>query len=66
VLRSAAGEWDRAQIEAAMSGEPNQRVNLKQSIPVMIVYGTVMPLESGVVQFFDDIYGHDARLAKLL
>lgn len=66
VLRSAAGEWDRAQIEAAMQGEPNQRVNLQTSIPVLIVYGTVMPLESGVVQFFDDIYGHDARLAKLL
>jgi murein L,D-transpeptidase YcbB/YkuD len=30
------------------------------------MYGTAMPLESGVVQFFDDIYGHDAKLAKLL
>jgi len=66
VLRNAAGTWSREQIEAALNGHPNQRVNLQTPIPVLIVYGTVMPLESGVVQFFDDVYGHDARLAKLL
>jgi L,D-transpeptidase YcbB len=66
VLRYASGDWSREQIETAMQDEPNQRVNLKTSIPVLIVYGTVMPTESGVVQFFDDIYGYDARLAKLL
>ncbi len=66
VLRNANSEWSTDQIKASMTGEPNQRVNLQQSIPVLIVYGTVMPLESGVVQFFEDIYGHDARLAKLL
>lgn len=66
VLRNAEGEWNREQIEAAMQGDPNQRVTLKASIPVLIVYGTVMPMESGVVQFFDDVYGHDAKLAKLL
>ncbi len=66
VLRNAEGDWSREQIEAALQGKPNQRVNLKTPIPVLIVYGTVMPLESGVVQFFDDIYGHDAMLAKML
>ena len=66
VLRFAEGKWNREQIQAAMQDKPNQRVNLKTPIPVLIVYGTVMPLESGVVQFFDDIYGHDARLVKLL
>ncbi len=66
VLRNAGSEWSTEQIKSAMSGEPNQRVNLQQNIPVLIVYGTAMPLESGVVQFFDDIYGHDARLTRLL
>ena len=66
VLRYAAGDWNTATIQAAMQGEANQHVNLQTSIPVLIMYGTVMPLESGVVQFFDDIYGHDAKLAKLL
>jgi len=66
VLRNTGETWDRARIEAAMQGDPNQRVYLNKPIPVMIMYGTVMPKESGVVQFFDDIYGHDAKLAKLL
>lgn len=66
VLSTVAEPWSVEKIAAAMEGEPNQRVNLDQPIPVMIVYGTVIPLESGVVQFFDDIYGHDAKLAALL
>jgi murein L,D-transpeptidase YcbB/YkuD len=32
----------------------------------MIVYGTAMATESGQVLFFDDIYGHDETLEKLL
>ena len=53
-------------IEEAMSGEPNQRVNLSKPIQVMILYSTAMATESGQVLFFDDIYGHDERLEKLL
>ena len=66
VLGNADSAWNIDQITAAMEGEDNQRINLIKPIPVMIVYGTAMPLESGVVQFFDDIYGHDAKLAALL
>ncbi len=66
VLSNAAEPWHQENITAALQGEANQRVNLIKPIPVMIVYGTVMPLESGVVQFFEDIYGHDAKLAALL
>jgi murein L,D-transpeptidase YcbB/YkuD len=32
----------------------------------MILYGTVLATESGRVLFFDDIYGHDRRLERLL
>ena len=66
VLRNTTEVWDKQRIEAAMQAEANQRVYLNKTIPVMIVYGTAMPLESGVVQFFEDIYGQDAKLAKLL
>jgi L,D-transpeptidase YcbB len=66
VLRNTTDMWDKEKIKAALHGDPNQRVYLNKTIPVMIVYGTAMPLESGVVQFFEDIYGHDAKLAKLL
>jgi murein L,D-transpeptidase YcbB/YkuD len=66
VLQDAAGNWDRAAIESAMQAGDNRRIALRQPIPVMILYGTAMATEAGVTQFFDDIYGHDAKLAQLL
>jgi murein L,D-transpeptidase YcbB/YkuD len=66
VLQDADGNWDRAAIEAAMQQGDNRRIALRRPIPVMILYGTAMATEAGSVQFFDDIYGHDAKLAKLL
>jgi murein L,D-transpeptidase YcbB/YkuD len=66
VLRNAAGDWTRERIEAAMNGADNQRVDLKQWIRVLIVYGTAVATEAGRVYFFNDIYGNDARLTKLL
>jgi murein L,D-transpeptidase YcbB/YkuD len=41
-------------------------VYLSQPIPVLVVYGTAMALESGEVLFFDDLYGHDAKLEEML
>jgi murein L,D-transpeptidase YcbB/YkuD len=32
----------------------------------MILYGTALATESGQIQFFDDIYGHDRKLESLL
>ena len=64
VLRNNPG-WTPERIHAAMNGA-NQRVNLAQPIPVLIVYATVIVLEDGVVRFYDDIYRHDAALEKVL
>jgi murein L,D-transpeptidase YcbB/YkuD len=58
--------WDDAHILAALNGPDNVRVTLSNTIPVMILYGTVQATEAGPIQFFDDIYRHDARLAELL
>jgi len=66
VLRNAAGNWDAAHIEAAMQGSDARRVELLRPIDVMILYATVQATEAGPVEFFDDIYGHDRRLARLL
>lgn len=66
VLRNAGGDWSREHIEAAMNGDLNQRITLNRSIPVMIVYGTVMANEAGDVLFFNDIYGYDQKLESLL
>ena len=65
VLRENPG-WDMDRIHAAMNGTPNQQVNLAHPIPVLILYGTVIVAEDGIVHFYDDIYGHDAALEKAL
>jgi L,D-transpeptidase YcbB len=66
VLRNAEGDWTAEKIDLAMKGEPNQRVALSKPIRVMILYGTVIAMESGRVQFFEDIYGYDQKLEELL
>ena len=53
-------------IRAAMNGTETQQVNLAHPIPVFIVYATVIVLEDGLVYFYDDIYGHDDALDKVL
>jgi len=65
VLRDNPG-WNPERIRAAMHGGTTQQVNLAHPIPVLIVYGTVVVLEDGLVHFYDDIYGHDAALEKVL
>jgi murein L,D-transpeptidase YcbB/YkuD len=51
---------------AAMNGTPNRQENLAHPIPVLIVYGTAVVTEDGLVHFYDDIYGHDGALEKVL
>jgi len=58
--------WNAERIRAAMNGSTTQQVNLAHPIPVLILYGTVIVPEDGVVHFYDDIYGHDAALKKVL
>jgi murein L,D-transpeptidase YcbB/YkuD len=65
VLRDNSG-WTAERIRAAMNGSDSQQVNLARPIPVLIVYGTVIVLEDGLVHFYDDIYGQDAALEKAL
>jgi L,D-transpeptidase YcbB len=65
VLRNNPG-WDIDRVRAAMDGSTSQQVNLAHPIPVLIVYGTVIVTEDGIVHFYDDIYGHDSSLEKVL
>ena len=65
-LRNNAG-WDPQRVGQAMkNGKDNQQVNLAKPIPVLILYGTAIVDEEGTVHFFDDIYGLDASLEKVL
>jgi L,D-transpeptidase YcbB len=66
VLRNNEG-WDLERVKQTMNGgKDNQQVNLAKTVPVLIVYGTAIVNEAGDALFFDDIYGLDADLEKVL
>ena len=59
--------WDVEKVEAAMNGKRNDNyVRLAESVNVRILYSTAVARANGDVHFFDDIYGHDVELAKVL
>jgi murein L,D-transpeptidase YcbB/YkuD len=66
VLRNNVG-WPVERIENSMStGADNVTVTLNQRVPVFIVYATALAYENDEVHFYDDIYGHDRKLAAAL
>lgn len=65
-LLEDTGGWDAAAIEAASCGTETLSVRLAKSVPVFILYGTVVIDSDGRVLFFDDVYGYDRTLDRLL
>ena len=59
-------QWTPEKIKAAMNGKEPTQVNLREAIPVLIIYTTVTVDDDGTVRFFEDIYGHDAALQNAL
>ena len=60
-------QWTMDKIQAAMNtGPDNVQVNLDKPIPVLILYSTAVVDPDGQVRFFDDIYGYDKSLDKVL
>ncbi len=58
--------WPIEKIDAAMNRGREKAYNLKTKIPVYIGYFTAWVDREGEVRFYDDIYGHDLRLADML
>ena len=59
-------QWGGERIIEALTGADNQTVVLSRQIPVTIFYTTAAVRENGEIVFYDDIYGHDTRLKKML
>jgi L,D-transpeptidase YcbB len=60
-------DWTLERVQQAMqNGKDNVTVNLARKLPVFIIYGTAIAYENNEVHFYDDIYGHDAKLAQAL
>jgi L,D-transpeptidase YcbB len=66
VLRNNSG-WTLERVQQEMeSGKDNVTVSLARRVPVFIIYGTAIAYENDEVHFYEDIYGHDAKLAEVL
>lgn len=66
VLKSAADEWSAERIQTALCDPATRRVDLKTPVRVLIFYGTAVVTAADGAMFFEDIYGHDERLDRLL
>ena len=58
--------WTSDKITKAMNAGKERYVTLKQTIPVFIGYFTAWVDRDGKLNFRDDIYGHDAKMARQL
>lgn len=65
VLRDPA-LWPPDSIRAAMAQPQERRVAVAEPVPVYVAYWTAWVGEDGSVEFRDDVYGWDARLAAAL
>ena len=59
-------QWSRRQVEAVMNGDRSRKVNLTRPMPVVIYYTTAVVRPDGKLNFFDDVYKHDAKLESVL
>lgn len=56
-------EWSPERISEAMNSGEEKFVRLKDPVPVIITYYTAWVDETGRLNFREDIYGHDKKLA---
>jgi murein L,D-transpeptidase YcbB/YkuD len=59
-------EWTSDKIDAAMNSGKEQFVKINKPVPVYIAYFTAWVDRKGRVNFRDDVYKRDSRLAKML
>jgi murein L,D-transpeptidase YcbB/YkuD len=60
------GRWPEARIRAAMHGARTFQVNLKNPVPVLLIYETAIVQRNNELRFTLDIYHQDALLENRL
>ena len=65
LLRNSS-EWDSAKVVKAMNAGKEKYVNVNETVPVYIGYFTAWVDQEGKLNFRDDIYGHDRKMAAHL
>lgn len=59
-------DWPSSKIIDYMYSGRNTWIKLKHKIPVYIIYFTAWVSSDGTLNFRDDLYGHDARMKKMM
>ena len=59
-------QWTEERIREAMNGSSEKFVTVEQTIPVVIGYVTAWVGANGLLNFREDVYGHDKKLAARL
>jgi murein L,D-transpeptidase YcbB/YkuD len=57
--------WTTERIAQSMAAGVSRTIRLRDPLPVLIAYNTVV-VRQGMVHFYDDLYGHDRRLDDAL
>jgi L,D-transpeptidase YcbB len=58
--------WSHARVMSAMDTGYDQHVGLHRKVPVYITYFTLRVNDDGSITTFQDLYGHDRRMAAAL
>jgi len=58
--------WNDSGINEAMNSGSERTVTLKESVPVFVAYFTAFVDQNGLINFRNDIYERDARLAEMM
>ncbi|MGF6926908.1 murein L,D-transpeptidase YcbB/YkuD [Chitinophaga sp. W2I13] len=58
--------WTEKKIDEALNANKEKYVTIKEKVPVFIVYFTAFVDSDGRLNFRDDVYGHDKKLAASL
>lgn len=66
ILGGEASGWDLNRVKAIVESGKRKVVNLKQQMPVHILYRTAMAGDDGIARFGHDVYGRDLLLEKAL
>jgi murein L,D-transpeptidase YcbB/YkuD len=66
VLGSQEEGWTLERVKEIVNSQERKVVNLKKTMPVHILYRTVVALDDNLVLFGEDVYGRDAILEKAL
>lgn len=66
VLAGGKTSWSLDDIDGAIAQGDTKRVALAHSIPVYLLYWTAFVDPDGAVEFRDDVYGRDLRLAAAM